>query len=110
VVHFYSATNKISQRLAGTLLLCRSHPINAALVHSLSGSLRMFAIGTLCAAIAAGGTYLVQFFDAAALDSKHPKLWHGVTHFLNVLVIATVIYSYYRFWLGLDYAYIAFSN
>ncbi|GJL78080.1 MAG: hypothetical protein NPINA01_10690 [Nitrospinaceae bacterium] len=85
-------------------------PIKTALVHSLGGSLRMFAIGTLCAAMAAGGTYLVQFLDAAGLDSKHPKIWRGVALFFNILVIATVIYSYTRFWLGVDYAYLAFSN
>ncbi len=85
-------------------------PIKAALVHSLGGSLRMFAVGTLCAAMAAGGTYLVQFFDAAGLDSKCPKIWRGLAHIFNALVIATVIYSYIRFWLGVDYAYIAFSN
>jgi len=85
-------------------------PINASLVHSLGVSLRMFAIGTLCAAMAAGGTYLVQFFDATGLDSKHHKIWNGVAHFFNILVIITVIYSYYRFWLGVDFAHIAFSN
>jgi hypothetical protein len=91
-------------------ILKTDDPINAALVHSLGVSLRMFAIGTLCAAMAAGGTYLVQFFDAIGLDSKHTKIWHCVAHIFNALVIATVIYSYFRFWLGVDFAYIAFSN
>lgn len=85
-------------------------PTKTALIHSLGNSLRMFAIGTLCAAMAAGGTYLTQLFAVIELDSKCPKIWRRVFNFSNTLVIAIVICSYILFGLGMDYAYIAFSN
>ena len=70
----------------------------------------MFVIGTLFAAIASGGAYLVNFLAFVGLESKNKKPWDITANIFNVVVIAIVIYSYYRFYIGIELAYIAFSE
>ncbi len=95
--------------LIGNILNIPGQP-NQIGLHSLSYSLKMFAIGTLCAAIATGATYLAQFYYANELFDKNPKAGYKLPDLINVVGVGLVFCSYSQFWLGMHYTFIAFSR
>jgi len=66
--------------------------VSEAVANSLSSSIFIFCVGVLCAAIAAGTTYLSQIFFST--------IYENIGTIFQILTIITVIFSYCLFAYG----------